>query len=133
MSEVTVNDTMAVASELVDLCRQGKERDAIEKLYSPAVVSVEAFAMGPGIPRRVEGIADVLSKADVWESANEVHHRAVEGPYPHDDRFVVHFKYDITPKMGPMAGQRLTLDETALYTVAEGKVVHEEFFYGMPG
>ena len=30
-----------------------------------------------------------------------------------------------------MAGQRMMLDETALYTVADGKVVQEEFFYSM--
>jgi hypothetical protein len=132
MSEVTISDTMAVGSELVDLCREGKERDAIDKLYSPAIVSIEAYDLPPVLPKRVEGIADVVRKAEAWESSNDVHSRAVEGPYPHGDRFVVHFKYDVTPKVGPMAGQRLQLDETALYTVADGKVVHEEFFYHMP-
>lgn len=132
MSEVTVADTMAVGTELVDLCRQGKEHEAINKLYSPHVVSVEAGAP-PGIPRRVEGLADVVGKAEYWESNNEVHSRTVEGPYPHDDRFVVHFKYEITPKDGPMAGHRVPMDETALYTVKDGKIVHEEFFYHIPG
>jgi hypothetical protein len=131
MSEVTIQDTMAVGAELVDLCRQGKEHDAINKLYSQGVVSIEAGAP-PGMSRRVEGLADVIGKAEWWASNNDVHGRTVEGPYPHDDRFVVHFKYDITPKEGPMAGQRMQLDETALYTVREGKVVHEEFFYHMP-
>jgi hypothetical protein len=132
MSEVTITDTMAVGSELVDLCRQGKELDAIDKLYSPAIISIEAYDLGPVLPKRVEGIADVVRKNEAWDDSNEVHHREVEGPYPHGDRFVVHFKYDITPKVGPMAGQRVHLDETGLYTVAGGKVVHEEFFYHMP-
>jgi hypothetical protein len=131
MSEVTVHDTMAVGSELVDLCRQGKEREAIDKLYSPEIVSVEAIG-GPQMPQRIEGLADVIGKAEWWEANNEVHTRVVEGPYPHGDRFVVHFKYEITPKAGPMAGQRMTMDETALYKVHDGKVVHEEFFYHMP-
>jgi SnoaL-like domain len=132
VSEVTVQETMAVGNELVDLCRQGKEQEAMQKLYSPNIVSIEAGAP-PGMSRKTEGLADVLGKAQWWESANEVHDRKVEGPYPHDDRFVVHFKYDITGKEGPMAGQRVTLDETALYTVQDGKIVHEEFFYHMPG
>ena len=133
MGEVTISDTMAVGTQLVDLCRKGKERDAIDKLYSPGIVSVEAYDMGPTMPKRVEGIAGVRRKADAWENSNEVHGRQIDGPYPHGDRFVVHFKYDITPKAGPMAGQRVNVDETALYKVADGKVVQEEFFYHMPG
>jgi len=30
-----------------------------------------------------------------------------------------------------MAGQRMKMDEVALYTVKDGKIVHEEFFYDM--
>lgn len=131
MSEVTINDTMTVGSQLVDLCRQGKEREAIETLYAPEIVSIEAVDFPPQMPKRVEGLADVLSKDATFQGGNEIHSREISGPYPHGDRFIVQFKYDVTPKGGPMAGQRMTLDETALYRVADGKVVHEEFFYHM--
>ena len=30
-----------------------------------------------------------------------------------------------------MAGKRMNLDEAALYTVKDGKIVQEEFFYHM--
>jgi len=30
-----------------------------------------------------------------------------------------------------MAGKRFTMDEAGLYTVKDGKIVHEEFFYHM--
>ncbi len=30
-----------------------------------------------------------------------------------------------------MAGKRMNLDEAALYTVKDGKIVQEEFFYDM--
>ena len=52
----------------------------------------------------------------------------VEGPYPNGDRFILHFKYEVTPKQ---TGKRITLDETGLYTVQDGKIVKEEFFYSM--
>ena len=32
-----------------------------------------------------------------------------------------------------MAGKRMQFEEAALYTVRDGKVVQEEFFYDMPG
>ena len=132
MTEVTINDTMTVGTQLVDLCRQGKEREAIETLYAPEIVSLEPIDFPPAMPQRVEGLADVLSKDQQFQAGNEVHSREINGPYPHGDKFIVQFKYEVTPKEGPMAGQRITLDETALYRVADWKVVHEDFFYHMP-
>ena len=49
-----------------------------------------------------------------------------EGPFVHGDQFTLRFTMDVTPK----GGARMTMDETALYTVKNGKVVEERFFYG---
>jgi ketosteroid isomerase-like protein len=49
-------------------------------------------------------------------------------PYPNDDRFAVRFTYDVTNKG---SGQRFTMDEVGLFTVKDGKIVREEFFYSM--
>jgi hypothetical protein len=130
MAETVIRDTMKVGSELVDLCRQGRSQDAIETLYSPRVVSIEAAATA-AMPARVDGLDAVRGKNDWWEKNHEVHSANIEGPWPHGDRFIVHYTFDVTAKDGPMAGQRMQLDETALYTVADGKIVHEEFFYNM--
>ena len=64
-------------------------------------------------------------------TANEVHGGDVKGPFPHHDRFILIFDYDVTAKSGPMAGQRMQMQEAGLYTVADGKIVKEEFFYDM--
>jgi ketosteroid isomerase-like protein len=130
MAEKVIQDTMKVGSELVDLCRQGQMMRAVETLYSPDIVSIEATE-SPAVPARVEGLDAVRGKTQWWESNHEVHSTNVEGPWPHGDRFIVRFKFDVTAKTGPMAGQRMHLDETGLYTVVDGKVVQEEFFYDM--
>jgi hypothetical protein len=39
--------------------------------------------------------------------------------------------YDVTPKIGPKAGQLMQIEEAGLYTVKNGKVTKEEFFYDM--
>ena len=62
-----------------------------------------------------------------------MHSAQAEGPWPHGDRFIVRFKYEVTSKAGPMAGKRMKLDEAGLYTVKDGKIVQEEFFYDMGG
>jgi len=122
--------TMDVGKKLVELCKQGKNREAMKTLYDPKIVSIEAHG-GGNMPQRMEGIAAVNGKAEWWEKNNEVHKAEVAGPWPNGDRFIVRFTYEVTSKAGPMAGQRMTLDETALYTVKNGKIVQEEFFYHM--
>ena len=123
-------NTFEVGKTLVDLCSQGKDFEAIGTLDSPNIVSVEAVA-NPSFPQRIEGIEAVRGKAQWWIQNNEVHSAQVRGPFPHGDRFIVFFKYDITPKDGPMKGKRMQMDEAALYTVSDGKIVKEEFFYQM--
>ncbi len=125
-----MSSTMEVAKTLVEHCKKGKFMDAINATYSPKIVSVEPMA-GPDMPAKMEGIAAIKGKTEWWEKNHEVHSAKVEGPWPHGDRFIVRFILDVTPKAGPMAGKRMTLDETGLYTVKDGKIVHEEFFYHM--
>ena len=125
-----MSSTMEVGKKLVDLCRQGKPMEAINTLYSPNIVSIEAMA-GPSFPQRMQGIDAVKGKAEWWEKNHTVHRANAEGPWPHGDRFIVHFNYDVTATGGPMAGKRMDLDEAALYTVKDGKIVQEEFFYYM--
>ena len=117
--------TMEIAQKMVDLCRQGKNMEALETLFSDDVVSVEAAAM-PGMDREAKGLAAVKAKGEWWVENHEVHSASVTGPWPHDDRFIVGFEYDVTNKP---SGQRMQMNETGLYTVSNGKIVREEFFY----
>ena len=122
-------NTMDIATKYVELCKNHQNHIALETLFSPEVVSVEAAAK-PGASAETRGLAAVMAKGKEWMAANEVHSARIEGPWPNGDRFIVRFAYDITVKA---AGQRIQLDETALFTVANGKIVREEFFYSMEG
>ncbi len=123
-------DTKQVGEKLVELCRAGKNLEAVEALYDPNIVSIEAMG-SEEMPAEMRGIQAIRDKHKWWYDNNEVHSGTVEGPYPHNDRFAVRHKYDVTPKNGPMAGKRMTMDEIAVYTVRDGKIVREEFFYAM--
>lgn len=124
-------NTSEVGQTLVDLCKQGKNMDAIDKLFAADVVSEEAIDMPGGPARVMTGTQAIKGKNQWWFDNNEVHGKTITGPFPNGDDFVVLFKYDITPKAGPMAGKRMTMEEAGLYTVKNGKVVREKFFYGM--
>ena len=125
-------DTKEIGRKLVDYCRDGLNLDAISSLYSKDIVSVEAMASPTGdFPQEVSGIEKVIDKNKRWYDNNEVHHATAEGPFPNKDRFAVIFHYETSAKSGPMKGKRLKFDEVALYTVKNGKIVREEFFYDM--
>lgn len=120
-------DTQAIANKLVELCQQGKNDEALSSLYANDAVSVEALAM-PGMPdREIKGLAGIKAKGEWWINNHEVHSAKVTGPWPHGERFIVGFAYDVTNKP---SGQRMQMEEAALYTVKNGKIVREEFFYG---
>ncbi len=121
--------TMDVARALVALCRDGRNEEAISTLYAPDIVSIEAGA-GAEMSREMHGIDAVLGKGKWWMDNHEVHDASVGGPWPHDDRFIVTYRYDVTHKP---SGRRFVMEEAALYTVRNGKIAREEFFYSMEG
>jgi len=122
--------TMEVGRKLADLLRSGKALEAVDTLLSKEVVSVEAQE-SPEFPREAKGLAAVRGKNEWWFANHEVHAGHVQGPYPHGNRFALFLDYDVTPKAGPMAGKRMKMSEVALYTVQDGKITREEFFYSM--
>ncbi|QOV89051.1 nuclear transport factor 2 family protein [Humisphaera borealis] len=117
-----------VGKKLVELCRKGQNIDAITQLYSKDIVSVEAIE-GQGMPREMRGIDAVLGKGKWWFENHEIHSAEVGNPVFHgNDRFACVMKYDVTFKP---ANKRMKMEEIALYTVADDKIVREEFFYDM--
>lgn len=118
-------NTLEIGNTLVDLCRQGKNHEAIMSLYAADVVSVEAFAP-EGMSTVANGRDAVMAKGQWWVDNHEVHNAKVTGPWPNGDQFIVGFEYEVTFKP---EGRRFTMEEMALFTVAGGKVVREVFFY----
>lgn len=121
--------TAAVAQELVTLCRADKNLEAIARLYSPTIVSIEAVG-GPSMPAEIHGIDAVRGKNEWWFANHDVHSSSTQGPYVGEHDFVVRYEYDVTHKE---SGRRMQMRELAQYTVQDGKIVREEFFYHMPG
>lgn len=113
-------DTREVAEAFTTLLREGK--DAGEAFWHEDVSSLEPM----GEMRAVHGIEAVRGKSAWWMANHEVHGFALEGPYVNDDQFALHMRIDVTVKA---TGQRMQMAEVGLYTVQDGKVVEERFFY----
>lgn len=112
-----------LAQAFTALCAAGKFEEAGKIYWSDDIVSCEPM---PGEMAEVKGRAAVDAKGAWWYANNEVHSVKVLGPYVHGQQFMVRFTMDVTPK----GGTRMVMDEMGLYTVQNGKVVEERFFYG---
>lgn len=98
----------------------------LDRHYADDAVSVEATAMGEG-GRETRGLDGIRGKHAWWASTMTTHSTTVEGPFPHgEDRFAVIYEVDATNRE---TGQRMQMKEVAVYHVADGKIVREEFFY----
>lgn len=115
--------TQDIANAFTQLCREGKFDEAGQRFWSDQVASLEPMG---GEMAAVKGRAAVVAKGEWWYANHEVHKVEVGGPYVHGDQFVVRFTMEITPK----GGQRTAMDEVGVYTVEDGKITEERFFYG---
>ncbi|HVY31108.1 MAG TPA: nuclear transport factor 2 family protein [Polyangiaceae bacterium] len=114
-----------IANRYVALCKEGQFHKCLDELFSKDAVSVEAFAP-PGQDPVATGLAALKGKSEWWNNNHEVHKAEVAGPYPNGNRFAVRFSFDVTNKP---SGKRMQMDEVGLFTVENGKIVREEFFY----
>ena len=129
MTTAAPSTTAAIAHELVALCRASRNSEAIEKFYAPNILSIEPVG-NEQMPAEMSGIKAVRGKNEWWEANNEVHAVEVNGPFVGEDQFAVQYTFDVTFKP---TSQRIQNTEVALYTVKDGKIVREQFFYHMPG
>jgi ketosteroid isomerase-like protein len=122
-------ETLPIATRLIELCREGKNHQAMTELYSKDIVSVEAGAP-PGESPITTGLDATMAKGQWWVDNHEIHSAKVSGPWPNGNRFMVRFEYDVTFKP---TGVRMNMDEIALFTITDGKITREDFFYAMGG
>lgn len=114
-----------ISNRYVALCKEGKYGECLEELFAKDAVSVEAWTP-PGVDPVASGIAAIRAKGEWWVNNHEVHSGEVFGPYPNGDRFMVRFVFDVTNKP---TNRRMNMDEIGLFTVENGKITREEFFY----
>ncbi|WP_150287624.1 nuclear transport factor 2 family protein [Rhabdaerophilum calidifontis] len=117
---MTIQET---AEAFTALLKAGDHQGAAERFNADDIRSFEAME---GPYAACHGKAAVKAKSDWWFGNHEVHGGTVEGPFINGDQFLLVFGLDFTPKAG---GQRVQATEWGLYTVRDGKIAEERFFY----
>ena len=118
-------NTHDVANRLVELCREGKNLEAINELYDDNVVGREP----KGAPMELsEGKEAVIGKNNHWYSTvEEVHSGIVSDPIVSGDFFSCTMDMDVTYK----DYGRMEMHEVCVYEVKDGKIISDQFFYNM--
>jgi hypothetical protein len=116
----TTTSTLEIGTKLVEYFNSNQHEKIYAELYSPDVVSTEASG---DVAKGMDGIN---SKNEWWMNTYDVKSCTVEGPWPNGDQFILTFNMTTVEKA---TGKESTMKEGALYTVKDGKVVDEKFFY----
>ena len=114
----------AIANELVEYCRSGRNLEALDRLYAPDIVSTEPMDF-EGMPARMTGIDAIRRKNEWWYDNYETHRGDVDGPYVNGDQFAVKYTFDVTHRK---SGRRNRNSEIAVYTVKNNKIAEERFY-----
>lgn len=116
--------TQEIATRLVELCRIGKFDQVVKELYSPNIVSVEP----EGVPNRiVTGLEGIALKSKSFEAMIESYNTSeISDALVADNTFSCAMLMNVNMKGVPVP---VDMNEICVYTVKEGKIVKEEFFY----
>ncbi len=113
-------DTAQIARDFVKMVSEDNAA-GYQAFWSDDIVSREP---GDGEMSHVEGREALLAKHAWWEANAEMHSVSVDGPFVFGDQFAVNYAMDVT-----MFGERSKSSEVGIYTLKDGKIVDERFFY----
>lgn len=113
-----------IAEAFTALLKSGDHEGAADQFNAEDIVSLEAME---GPMAVCKGRAAVQAKGEWWYANHEIHKVTAEGPFVNGNQFLVEFEMDFTIKA---TGQRIQNSrEWGLYTVRDGKISEERFFY----
>jgi len=123
-TQVETMSAQEVATRLVQLCRDGKNVDAINELYDENIVSIEPE--GSPMGGKTVGRDAVLESTNRWFSSVETIHSAeISDPIVAGDFFACTMTIDATYK----EQGRNKMAELCVYEVKDGRIVKDQFFY----
>lgn len=109
--------------------------EAYQAFWSDDIVSLEPNSLDPEDQNpmsRVEGRETLLQKHAWWEANTEMHDLKIEGPFVFGDQFAVRYGMDVTMTFDGQS-ERSQSEEVGIYTVTDGKITEERFFYAAAG
>jgi len=120
----TPRTTTEVAAGFTALWLAGEFRAAGERYWAEDIISIEPRALPDGTDAECRGIEAVRAKNLRWFSTRGVEDLSLDGPFVTGDRFAL-----FADMLIAHAGRRTPHSEIAVFTVRNGSIVEERFFY----
>lgn len=117
--------TSQIADRLVELCRKGEFEAAQTELYSDDAVSIEPDGAQMEL---AEGLAAIQEKGRQFMAfVEQMHGNVISEPLVAGNFFTISMALDATFK----GRGRVNMEEICVYEVENGKIITEQFFYGV--
>lgn len=115
-----------VARDFTAMLRLGQFEAAGETFWSPDVTSIEPEALSDDTPAAVSGKAAARAKRCARFGTALIDELGIDGPFVTGDQFALFLDMLITD---PASGQAQPFAEIAIFTVRDGRIIEERFFY----
>lgn len=115
-----------VARDFTALLRLGQFEAAGDRYWADGVASVEPADLPTGIPAFVSGIDAAREKARFRFGEGRIEDLGIDGPFVTGDQFALFLDMLITD---PASGDTQPFTEIAIFTVRDGQIIEERFFY----
>lgn len=115
-----------VARDFTAMLRLGKFEAAGEKFWASDVLSAEPAALSGDIPALVSGVEAARSKVRMRFAQSRIDDLGIDGPFVTGNQFALFLDMLITD---PASGHAEPFTEIAIFTVRDGRIIEERFFY----
>ncbi len=116
-----------IASDYAALMAAGETLAAAEKYWASDIIVLEPANFESDGPAIAIGKPAALARLTRWLAVNAMSEMLIDGPFITGDQFALFIDMEITRRA---TGERQPFSEIATYTVSEGQIVEERFFYG---
>jgi hypothetical protein len=115
-----------IARDFTAMLRLGQFEAAGETFWSPDVTSVEPEALSGATPAAVSGKAAARAKRSARFGTARIDDLGIDGPFVTGDQFALFLDMLLTD---PASGQAQPFAAIAIFTVRDGRIIEERFFY----
>ena len=115
-----------VARDFTFMLRQGQFVAARERFWAADVRSIEPHDLPGGIAAEVSGIEAARTKTVRWFGLRNVRDVSIDGPFVTGDQFALFLDMMVA---GQPNGAHQPFTEIAVFTVRDGRISEERYFY----
>lgn len=117
----------AIANDYAAMLAAGEALAAARKYWAEDIVCLAPDEQPSSQPVLATGKAAALARLALWLEGNATAEVLIDGPFITGDQFALFIDMEITRRA---TGAREPFSEFATYTVRDGQIVEERFFYG---